>query len=654
VIGINRYDDPLIPDLRYARADAEAVYAVLTDPAVGRYKPENVVLLLDENATQKKIRSAIGTYLPRKAAKEHTVVVYFAGHGAPVVDLTARSSDGMEKYLVPRDAEAHDLRATGIPMDEIQKYFSWIPANQVVFFIDSCYSGVAGGRTIGQPGFQTKALLTEEFLEHLGDEGRFVVTACGMNEVSLETDAFGHGLFTHYLVEGLKGQADADGNGLVTVDELYNYLSNNVRREAQHLGGSMNPIQKGSVRGRVYLTQYETEIKKRIREAFAAATAAWERNELATARSRWEEVNRLDPDNQEARSGLDRIAEVERRAKKEIERKQGIINRYKHSRDLTRDQAVRAMDLIEKEAVELTGRDARLREHVDELVDGLISPKTYSRFERLIDGEEDGDPPGPRPAPPAPLAVPQVSPTSVNFGFRVASARTVLSISVRNAREEDQAWSFDKTGDFFAVTRTKDGLSLELQSGGGIHSGSVTVTSSGSSTTVPVRAVVLPTPSIKALIGLLLLLGIGVAAMGIHRDWFTGPAGRAGFTPPDGLVSPGPTDSGSTSTTDSVSLVDVNWATGRAKLDYQLDRDKAFLGFYTEWFPPGAGDCSSDDRYDLARHNVEITRGRRSAEFSMAQSPAAGKRSLGINLWTEKNGRPDSLLKSFPQYEHCQ
>jgi len=66
IIGINEYQDEKIPDLQFARADAEGVHQILTDPELGRIPPENVILLLDENATQQNIRSAIGDEIPRR------------------------------------------------------------------------------------------------------------------------------------------------------------------------------------------------------------------------------------------------------------------------------------------------------------------------------------------------------------------------------------------------------------------------------------------------------------------------------------------------------------------------------------------------------------------------------------------------------------
>jgi len=158
VIGINKYQDKKIPTLGLARADAEGIYHILTDPELGQVPRKNIFLLLDEKATQRNIRSAIGTKIPRLAGKNDIVFIYYAGHGSPLIDPKCSYRDGLEKYLVPSDAESDDLRATGIAMEEIKKFFSWIESRQVFFFIDSCYSGEAGGRTFSHAQYQRDSL----------------------------------------------------------------------------------------------------------------------------------------------------------------------------------------------------------------------------------------------------------------------------------------------------------------------------------------------------------------------------------------------------------------------------------------------------------------------------------------------------------------
>ena len=58
----------------------------------------------------------------------------------------------------------------------------------------------------------------------MGGEGRIIMTACDVNEVSIEIPKLKHGLFSYYLIEGLKGVADRDKAGLVTIYELYDYV----------------------------------------------------------------------------------------------------------------------------------------------------------------------------------------------------------------------------------------------------------------------------------------------------------------------------------------------------------------------------------------------------------------------------------------------
>jgi uncharacterized protein YjbI with pentapeptide repeats len=264
IVGINAYADPQIPKLRYARADAEGIAKVLIDPAVGRFREENVTTLLDENATERGIRTAIED-VSRRAGPADTVVIFFAGHGAPVIVPGTRAADGIEKYLLPHDARAERLRATAISMDEVRKFFGWLESRCVVCFLDCCYSGGAAANTSAdtsvrgfvQPGMNMRAQLTDEFLNELAGDGRLIVTACGVNEVSLESDDIRHGVFSFRLIEGLRGAADQEQKtGRVSVEQLYRYVRDHVAKDARAVGGRMQPRKEGSVGGEVYLTQY--------------------------------------------------------------------------------------------------------------------------------------------------------------------------------------------------------------------------------------------------------------------------------------------------------------------------------------------------------------------------------------------------------------
>ena len=230
--------------------DAEAIYQLLTGPA--GFKPEHVHLLTDNTERKPTLRNlkwALGTFLARSAKKDDTVLIFFAGHGAPEVDQRGIERDGLAKYLIPSDADPDDLYSTAFPMDELQTIFGRIEAERVVVFLDACYSGAAGGRTFASK--KTRAVnLDDLFLERLTRaKGRAIVSASRPSEVSLEVSELGHGLFTYYLLRGLQGAADLNRDGIVSLQELYEYVEQQVSQKARSVGGNQHPVMKGELEG---------------------------------------------------------------------------------------------------------------------------------------------------------------------------------------------------------------------------------------------------------------------------------------------------------------------------------------------------------------------------------------------------------------------
>lgn len=260
VVGISAYEDDTIPNLKYAAEDAQAVYNALVRH--GGYKEENIKLLLNEQATYREIKSALGTFLPRNAEKDDAVFIYFAGHGCPDVDRSeGNPEDKIAKYLAPWDADRDDLYSTAFRMDELSAMLKRIESQYIVLALDTCYSGQAGqGRTFET--VNTRAVLSNAFLNRIAGQGRVVITAADVNELSMELDAFGHGIFTHHLVTGMKGEADLDGDGLVSVQELYDYLSERVTKDAMSAGGRQHPLFRGSLPGKLPLTTVQEQVKE--------------------------------------------------------------------------------------------------------------------------------------------------------------------------------------------------------------------------------------------------------------------------------------------------------------------------------------------------------------------------------------------------------
>jgi HEAT repeat protein len=245
VIGINDY--PNARGLKYAVNDALAFKNYLSQN-VG--VPENnIFLLTDQNATKENIQHLLGTKLKRQTAKEDTVIIFYAGHGAVETDPSNPDGDGFEKYLLPYDANLNDLYTTSISMDEVRKIFNRISAERLIFIADTCYSGASGGRTLVTS--KTRANLSDKFHERIAKgKGRVIISSCSANEISKEDDSLQHGVFSYHMLEGLKGLADQDGDGIITVSELFSYISRKVPEASAQ---DQHPVKKGETEGELVI-----------------------------------------------------------------------------------------------------------------------------------------------------------------------------------------------------------------------------------------------------------------------------------------------------------------------------------------------------------------------------------------------------------------
>lgn len=245
VIGVGEYPDPAIPDLQYSVADATAFRDYLTlDLGV----PESQVFtLIGPDATFQSMRRLFRTELRRQARENDQIIIYFAGHGAPDEFGDVEDGDGVEKYFLPYDADAGDISGTGYPMEDLAESLGRLPATRVVYIADACFSGASGGRTFGHG-----TTISDGFLGRLSgaSPGRVIISASGANEPSLESDALGHGIFTYFLLDGLRGGADADGNSVITIPEIFSYVSRTV---PENTGRRQHPTMSGALGGEMVL-----------------------------------------------------------------------------------------------------------------------------------------------------------------------------------------------------------------------------------------------------------------------------------------------------------------------------------------------------------------------------------------------------------------
>lgn len=206
VIGINRYER--WPGLEYAVNDANAVATKLKELGF-----DEVIKILDKDATRERILRLIGTELPQRVGKDDRLFIFFAGHGQ-TEDLTSGRQKG---YIIPVDASISDYFTTAISMEQVREFSERISARHIYYAVDACYSGLGFTRAMGIspviPGYIDKVARIRAVQ---------MVTAGGKGEQVIERA--GHGIFTEYLLRALDGEADMDNDGVITATELGAFL----------------------------------------------------------------------------------------------------------------------------------------------------------------------------------------------------------------------------------------------------------------------------------------------------------------------------------------------------------------------------------------------------------------------------------------------
>lgn len=247
VIGVGDYQDPNIKDLPNAVRDAKTMYKALTENPEGISK-ENAVLMVDGALQQanvptcENILSALEKWAQRHR-REDTAIIYFAGHG---------KEEGGRLYLAPLDARADGIESTCVPYARFMETLDASRASRSVVILDACHAGTGrdGGRMTAGMEREIKGgrrgpkedVTPSSCSEKKVSKERIILASCRKNEVSIEYDQ--HGAFTWFLLEGLEGGADGNGNGdgKTSASELGNYTCNRVSEWGARYGKQQHPI----------------------------------------------------------------------------------------------------------------------------------------------------------------------------------------------------------------------------------------------------------------------------------------------------------------------------------------------------------------------------------------------------------------------------
>jgi hypothetical protein len=215
IIGNTEYTDPGLAQLTAPGRDAEDFARILQGRNLCAFDEVNTLL----NQPEHLIRGTIDEFFDQKKSDD-LLLLYFSGHGV-------RDELGV-LYLAVKNTNRLRLRSTAIKSDFIREAMDQSRSKRQVLILDCCNSGAFLQGTKAATGVSIGTAMAFE-----SGYGRVVLTASDSTQYAWEGDKIigetDNSLFTHYLVEGLEGKADLDGDGRITVDELYDYAYEKVK-----------------------------------------------------------------------------------------------------------------------------------------------------------------------------------------------------------------------------------------------------------------------------------------------------------------------------------------------------------------------------------------------------------------------------------------
>jgi tetratricopeptide (TPR) repeat protein len=221
VIGVSTYQNP-VNNLRYAQKDATDFHDALIKN--GKFKKENIRLLVNKDASRENIRKSIEGWLKSSSKSNDLVIIFFSGHGSQVPDSDGDEDDGLDECLIPYDFDNEDY--SSVITDDIFAY--WVrnlASEKVLLIFDNCYSGGAakqkGVSLSGVKGNIGKDDFIKDITREVPRKGTALLAASKADQVSFESSEFENGVFTHFLINSISAASDNDFNKIINSSELY-------------------------------------------------------------------------------------------------------------------------------------------------------------------------------------------------------------------------------------------------------------------------------------------------------------------------------------------------------------------------------------------------------------------------------------------------
>ena len=266
LVGVNQYQDRQnLPSLQYSALDCQGLGEALKSATASLMAKE--VIIHHDFVTQRPLAADVRQSIAKiinSASSNDTILFYFSGHG--ILEATTG-----QVVLCLADTKVDKLLTTGLPLNILLKQLSGCSASQQLVWLDACHSGGMTLRgtskiSLPNPSSQLVKVLRNKAAE---SKGFYALLSCDQTQQSWEFPELGHGVFTYYLMRGLRGEA-ADSQGIIEADALYQYVYHQTLRYIDKTNQQIRLInqQKSSRGERKLQSEFPLQTPKRIVEGF--------------------------------------------------------------------------------------------------------------------------------------------------------------------------------------------------------------------------------------------------------------------------------------------------------------------------------------------------------------------------------------------------
>ncbi len=257
VVASSHFSDKTLQQLVAPGQDAADLARVLADATIGGFEVKKLI-----NRPSHEVRREIEAFFTGRKRND-LLLLYFSGHGV-------KDDDG-RLYLATTDTERGLLRATAVPATFVNETMTASRSRRQVLILDCCHSGAFARGMVAKGGESVG------IRDRFEGRGRVVLTASNATQYAFQGDEIiGEGarsVFTHHLVRGLEtGEADLDGDGRISLDELYDYVYDQVTDETpQQTPGKWTFDLQGEIfiARNPHLVELPRELQQAIKSSFA-------------------------------------------------------------------------------------------------------------------------------------------------------------------------------------------------------------------------------------------------------------------------------------------------------------------------------------------------------------------------------------------------